>query len=101
MLDDFLDANPVGAKCAVCGVPAKNRRPRTPADPPFIRGEVIVEMVPLGYCHHCSVAFCGRCNNGMHCPRCGQVLLADPPTGYRPDVPTFSFSSWLRRLFGR
>jgi uncharacterized protein with PIN domain len=78
--DIFEDPKFAIAKCSRCGKPARQKGKPSPEIAPFIRGEVYMEITPLSFCHDCGKAFCPNCKNGMYCPDCNQLLLADPPS---------------------
>lgn len=79
-----------GLRCDKCGSSDRiSGIENVPEDMrPFVRGEVVITMNPLGICGECYAVLCGKCADHGKCSVCGApypLLGACPSTA--PDDP--------------
>src|ERR1035438_10824232 len=65
---------------------------------PFVRGEIVITVNPLGVCGECYTVLCTRCADRGKCSFCRAPwpLLAECPST-PPDDPT-KYAKWRRLL---
>lgn len=80
----FLGMMESRLRCDGCGASAVGHGIENvpPEMRPFIRGEVVVNMRPLGICGNCYAVLCSACARNGRCSRCSSPfpLLAECPS---------------------
>ena len=90
MFPDFFGGMKRNYRCDRCGSAEREVGGAPPEMAPFVRGEIVVNVRPVGVCLECFVLVCSACSDRGRCPICGRMLF-NPE--FRPTRP-----SWFRPM---
>ncbi len=92
-----MDAFGSRLRCDRCGTGSTTRGIEhvPPHLRPFVRGEVVVSVRPIGVCGMCYAVLCADCSRNGRCSACDSPfpLLADCPSA---GPPWYQIRKWLK-----
>ena len=68
MFPDFFSGMKRNHRCDRCGSAEREVGGATPEMAPFVRGQIVVNVRPVGVCLECYVLVCSACSDRGRCP---------------------------------